>query len=114
VLTENSRTLEAARILTLGDFKSLGRLMFQSHESLRRDFEVTIPQLDLLVESAAKLDYVAGSRMTGGGFGGCTISLVHRICIEDFRTVLSRQYGEVFGVQPLFMEAVPSMGAREF
>lgn len=76
VVTENTRTLRAASALVSGDFRGAGACMNQSHESLRDDFEVSLPELDALVESARAFPGVFGSRMTGAGFGGCTVTLV--------------------------------------
>jgi len=113
VITENARTLETARALSAGDIRRVGLLMFESHESLRRDFEVTSPELDLLVDAARKLQYVAGSRMTGGGFGGCTITLVSRNSVSDFCEAMRLCYYESFNARPKFMVAEPSNGAHE-
>ena len=78
VVTEIARTVEAAEAIGRGDWPTVGRLMLASHASLRDDYQVSCEELDLLVELAAECDGVIGSRMTGGGFGGCTISLVRR------------------------------------
>jgi galactokinase len=113
VITENARTLETAQALSAGDLRRVGILMFESHESLRRDFDVTSPELDLLVDAARTLPYVAGSRMTGGGFGGCTITLVSRNSVSDFCEAIRLRYYETFDGRPKFMVAAPSDGAHE-
>jgi galactokinase len=85
VITENARAVAAASALGHADLRAFGRLMDQSHRSLRDDYEVSCAELDGLVESAAGLPGVYGSRMTGGGFGGCTVSLVQEEYVEAFR-----------------------------
>ena len=82
---ENQRTIEAVKALKDGDLEHFGKLMRQSHESLRDDYDVTGVELDTLAEEAWKVPGVIGSRMTGGGFGGCTVSIVKDEAIEDFK-----------------------------
>jgi galactokinase len=113
VISENERTLAATKALSMGDYFAFGCLMFQSHESLRVDYEVTSPELDLLVDTAQACEGVLGSRMTGGGFGGCTITLVQRDAIEDFMDVSREAYRSKFGSDPEFIVPRPSDGARE-
>lgn len=92
VITENARTLAAAEALTVGDLDEMGRLMFLAHASIRDDFGVSCAELDLLVEIAQSIKGVIGARMTGGGFGGCTVNLVSRETLEEFRERISREY----------------------
>src|SRR5262249_7014254 len=82
VVTENARTLEAAEFLKEHKFSEAGRLMFGSHRSLRDDYEVSSVELDALVEIAENVDGVYGARMTGGGFGGCTVNLIRRVAFD--------------------------------
>lgn len=77
-VTEDQRTLSAIEALAAGDFERLGKLMTESHISLRDDYEVSCKELDFLVDSALEVEGVYGSRMTGGGFGGCTVTLVEK------------------------------------
>ena len=84
VITENQRTIEAYEALQKGDLLKFGRLMNESHESLRDHYEVTGKELDTLVETAWKQTGVIGARMTGAGFGGCTIHLVQKDCVSSF------------------------------
>jgi galactokinase len=84
VMDENGRVLEACRLLGLGDLAGFGALMHASHVSLRDDFEVSHPTLDRLVDLAMETEGVLGSRLTGAGFGGCTVSLMHRSAVPDF------------------------------
>jgi galactokinase len=82
-VTENTRTKECKISLKLGVWENVGKLMNESHESLKTDFEVSCEEIDLLVETAQKMDGVFGSRITGGGFGGCTVTLVKRESVDD-------------------------------
>ena len=100
VVRENERTLEAARLFHSGDLASVGRLMHASHESLRDLYEVSCSELDTMVESAEGLAGYIGGRMTGGGFGGCTINLVRRGDAESFAQAVAKRYRERTGVQP--------------
>ncbi len=84
VVSENHRVLEACERLAVGDLQAFGRLMKASHLSLRSDFEVSHPALDRLVEEALQVDGVLGSRLTGAGFGGCTVNLVAETALSDF------------------------------
>jgi len=92
VVTENGRVLDAAAALEQQDAHRLGGLMYESHRSLRDDFEVSCAELDLLVDLASRCDGVYGSRMTGGGFGGCTVSLVKKDAMENFLDFVSKAY----------------------
>jgi galactokinase len=88
VVSENNRVLEACERLAIGDLPAFGRLMKASHLSLRNDFEVSHPALDRLVEEAHQVDGVLGSRLTGAGFGGCTVNLVTETALPDFERQL--------------------------
>jgi len=92
VITEIQRTREAAGALERADLARLGRLMQESHESLRTDYEVSIPELDALVEVTRPIDGVIGSRLSGAGFGGCTISLVEERAVPHFLERVPREY----------------------
>jgi galactokinase len=92
VITENARVTEAADALKRGDLSRFGELMYQSHESLDRDYEVTSTELNLMVELARGLNGVYGARMTGGGFGGCTVNLVDTQEVPEFQAQILSQY----------------------
>jgi galactokinase len=113
VVTENERTLAAAEALSHHEMDAMGRLMFESHESLKRDYEVSCRELDLMVEIAAGVKGVCGARMTGGGFGGSTVNLLERGGLEEFRAVVSRRYTEATGIEPAVYAVEASDGARE-
>ncbi len=93
VVSENARVLAAADALRGGDLAGLGDLMYESHRSLRDDFEVSVPELDLLVDLAREVDGVLGARLTGAGFGGCTVNLVRLDALDAFRTRVLEEYG---------------------
>jgi galactokinase len=99
VLAENRRVLDAAAALKAGSLEDFGSLMIESHRSLRDDFEVSCPELDLLVKIANVTDGVLGSRMTGAGFGGCTVSIVHKDSVEALTRRLA-DYTERFDLEP--------------
>lgn len=113
VVTEDARTLAAADALRRGDLQEVGRLMRLSHESLRDDYEVSCPELDVLAETAWGVEGVLGSRMTGGGFGGSTVSLVRRERLSEFRRALEAPYEARFGHPPTLLVSEPGGGAEE-
>ena len=92
MITENARVLESAAALKAGDLERFGRLMNASHDSLRDDYEVSGPELDLLVQIARGVPGVLGSRLTGAGFGGCTVSLVRPEAVEALRAEVLARY----------------------
>ncbi|MCD8108678.1 MAG: galactokinase [Clostridiales bacterium] len=94
---ENQRTLKAVEVLQKGDLEEFGRLMNASHVSLRDDYEVTGIELDTLVETAWEQDGVIGSRMTGAGFGGCTVSIVKEECVDAFIENVGKVYLDKIG-----------------
>ena len=97
---ENIRTIDAIESLKKGDINTFGKLMIDSHTSLRDDYEVSCEEIDILVEEALKIDGVIGSRITGGGFGGCTVSIVLNDSIEEFKDKVSSAYTEKTGIVP--------------
>jgi galactokinase len=113
VITENARTLAAARALRANDAAEVGRLMYLSHRSLRDDFEVSCAELDVLVEAASGVEGVWGARMTGGGFGGCTVNLVRREALDNFQNTVARRYHQATQREPAFYVSEPRGGAHE-
>lgn len=110
---ENVRTLEAKKALEMGDLKRFGELMNDSHRSLRDDYEVTGIELDTLVELAWSQEGVIGSRMTGAGFGGCTVSIVKDEFVPNFEERVGKGYQKRVGLTASFYHVVPSDGARK-
>ena len=99
---ENRRTIEAVAALQRGDIEEFGRLMNASHVSLRDDYETSCPEADILTEEAWKIPGVLGSRITGGGFGGCTVSIVKDEAVDTFVETLDRVYREKVGYPATF------------
>ena len=112
VVTEDVRTLKATEAMKNGNFQLLGELMYASHESLTTDYEVSCPELDFLVDFSKDKNYVLGSRMMGGGFGGCTISLVEKSKIKVFIAAAEVAYREKFGKDLTPMEVTIEDGAK--
>jgi galactokinase len=113
VVSENARTLAAARALSGDDLAELGRLMVASHDSLRSDYEVSCAELDLCVEAATAVRGVYGARMTGGGFGGCTVNLVRSDAVDELAETLVRRFQERFQKRPYVCAVRASEGMKE-
>jgi galactokinase len=113
VVTENARVLAAAEALENGELARFGHLMAKSHASLRDDYEVSSRDLDLMVELASKVEGVYGARMTGGGFGGCTINLVDVEHVDKFTGVVAAGYEQATGLKPEIYVCEASNGAEE-
>ena len=113
VVTENARVLAAAEALKSGNLRLFGDLMLESHRSLQFDYEVSSPELDLMVNLAQSCPGVLGARMTGGGFGGCTVNLVRAEDTENFSDTIKRQYQAASGLQAEVYICMPGDGASE-
>ena len=100
VITENERTQRAVALLKNGDLPGFGQLMVASHESLRDDYEVSGDELDLLVEIALNVPGVIGARMTGAGFGGCTVTIVERDAVPALTEAINKRYPRTTGLTP--------------
>lgn len=100
VVSENERVIEGVAALQAGDVSTFGQLMYASHASLRDDYQVSVPQLDALVEAARSIGGVLGSRMTGAGFGGCTVSIVQTGAVEEFLQEVPKRYERETGLTP--------------
>jgi galactokinase len=115
VIGEIGRTTEAAEGISAGDWARVGELMYLSHASLRDDYEVSCEELDLLVELARRhgdSGAVIGSRMTGGGFGGCTVSLVRKDRLAPLATAIRDDYYKETGIMPTLFTTRPAQGAQ--
>lgn len=114
VLTENARTVEAADALEKGDLQRMGVLMAESHASMRDDFEITVPQIDTLVEIVkATIGERGGVRMTGGGFGGCIVALVPESLVPEVKQAVADQYEAATGIKETFYVCKASQGAGQ-
>jgi galactokinase len=113
IITENTRTVAAADALEAGDLKALGRLMYEAHASYRDDFEASCKEADILVELAAKEPGCIGARLTGGGFGGCTVNLVEQDHATAFIANLHRGYQEATGIEADIYRCHASAGAHQ-
>ena len=111
VVTENQRVLDAVEALKHNDLSRLGELMGQSHDSMRDDFEITVPQIDYLVELAQLvIGKNGGARMTGGGFGGCIVALAPHDKVEAVRKIIEDNYQKQTGLTPSFYVCTASQG----
>jgi UDPglucose--hexose-1-phosphate uridylyltransferase len=112
VIAEDGRVLESTAALRAGDLARFGQLMDASHASLRDDYEVSCPEVDLLVDLARRSPGVLGARITGGGFGGCTVNLVRRDAVEAFRAEVLGEYQRSTGIVPRLFVSRAASGAR--
>jgi len=111
VVTENQRVLAAMEALKTANWSTLGQLLFESHQSLRDDYQVSCEELDVLVELAQAQDAVFGARMTGGGFGGCVVALVDREALLSVATSICQGYAQRVGLSPRCYRVNPASGA---
>ncbi len=111
---ENQRVKDAVEALRAGNLNKLGQLLNESHESLKEDYEVTGIELDTLAEAAQKQQGCIGARMTGAGFGGCGIALVHKDCIEQFVENVQAEYTKVVGYEAGFFACESGDGVAHF
>lgn len=114
IITENARALAMAEAVASGCWSQAGKLMYESHVSMRCDFGISCPELDLLVELArarGEPGGVFGSRMTGGGFGGCTVSLVKTAAVDEISKAIGDEYASRTGIEPVMYVSRPAGGA---
>ncbi|MGM1056581.1 MAG: galactokinase [Bacteroidota bacterium] len=110
ILQENERVLKAAEAMKKGDLEKLGELMYQSHYGLKDLYEVSCKELDFLVKFSEDKDFIYGSRMMGGGFGGCTINIIEESHIADFSAEVKIAYQKEFNITPEMITVVPGKG----
>jgi galactokinase len=113
VITENARTVAAADAFEAGDLRTVGRLMYAAHASYRDDFEGSCPEADVLVELASKHESCIGARLTGGGFGGCTVNLVRTEAAKSFSETLRQEYKKATGIEADIYLCRASAGVHE-
>jgi galactokinase len=115
VISENARTVQAAQAIQAADWAKVGELMYASHASLHEDYEVSCPELDTVVEIAQEIGAaggIIGCRMTGGGFGGCAVSLVKTDAVQRTTRALDGAYEKKTGQQVNIFSSRPAAGAR--
>jgi galactokinase len=110
IVEENQRHADTCEALRLGDVKKIGALLYQTHLGLKNDYEVSCAELDFLVDTAMNITGVAGSRLMGGGFGGCSINLIKKEEAENFKLLISKKYQEKFNITPAIIEVQISNG----
>jgi galactokinase len=113
VVTEDDRVERFVAASAKGDLLLMGKLLVESHRSLQDDYEVSCAELDFLVDTALQVDGVYGSRMTGGGFGGCTVTMLRPEVLDRFSNEVAEAYQRQFGVSPRIYRCNPSAGAGE-
>jgi len=104
VIEENTRVIEASNALKEGNIKRVGELMYASHDGLSKKYDVSCAELDFLVNETKHLDYLIGSRMMGGGFGGCTINIIEKAKARIFKEKISSSFEAQFGISPKFYD----------
>lgn len=112
-VTEEARVKSAVEILKKGDIAGFGKLLVEANKSIRDDYEATGKELDTVFDIAVEIDGVMGSRMTGGGFGGCNISIVHKDSVENFMNTVKQKYNDIIGYEPSFYLSKAGEGAGE-
>lgn len=110
ILEENQRVLKAAEAIKSGDLKQFGNLMYQSHEGMKTQYEISCPEIDFLVDFSLGFEYIIGSRMMGGGFGGCTINLIKEENVEGYSELISEAYYKKFGIKLDAFAVLPDQG----
>lgn len=111
IISDTQRVVDLAAAARANDLSEMGRLFVASHRSMQYDYEISCEEIDFLVDTAIKIQGVYGSRMTGGGFGGCTVNLVSPEAVEGFRTQLSAAYQQRYQKTPAFYNCLPAEGA---
>jgi galactokinase len=113
VITENARVKLFVTAARRGDLERMGELFLESHISMQHDYEISCEEIDFLVQDAIGIEGVYGARMTGGGFGGCTVNLVRADAVGRFREQIVAGYIDRYGIHPDVFQCVPSAGAGE-
>jgi galactokinase len=111
IVSENARVQFFVNAAERADLDRMGQLFYESHVSMQHDYEITCEEIDFLVQSAKGIDGVYGARMTGGGFGGCTVNLVRPDAVDRFSEQIRTRYEERYQITPTIIPCVPSSGA---
>jgi galactokinase len=113
IVSENMRVGLFVGAAERNDLERMGELFFESHRSMQHDYEISCDEVDFLVGAAAGIPGCYGARMTGGGFGGCTVNLIAPEAVEHFRSAIGARYRERFRIDPAIFRCVPAEGASE-
>ena len=113
VISDTQRVVDFAAAAKNGDLSEMGKLFVASHRSMQYDYEISCEEIDFLVDAALNIPGVYGARMTGGGFGGCTVNLVEPGAVSRFREQLSSEYQARYQLQPVFYDCEPAAGAGQ-
>jgi galactokinase len=113
IISENLRVELFVNAAAKGNLERMGELFNESHRSMQHDYEITCDEVDFLVDAAVGIPGCFGARMTGGGFGGCTVNLVEPEHVQQFTESITARYRERFGIQPEIIRCVPAEGAAE-
>jgi galactokinase len=113
IVSENQRVALFVAAAGRGDLSRMGELFNQSHRSMQHDYEITCEEIDFLVDTATGIPGCYGARMTGGGFGGCTVNLIEPGTMERFGAEIAARYRERFQLDPAIFRCVPAQGASE-
>ena len=113
VISENKRVELFVGAAERGDVERMGELFVESHRSMQHDYEITCDEVDFLVDTAIGITGCHGARMTGGGFGGCTVNLIQPEAKQRFIEEVTARYNERFGINPAVFRCIPSEGAAE-
>jgi galactokinase len=111
VISDSQRVLDLGEAARRGNLQEMGRLFIASHRSMQHDYEITCEEIDFLVDTAIQMPGVYGARMTGGGFGGCTVNLVAPEAVEQFESAIKEAYQKRFGITPVFYSCDAAAGA---
>ncbi len=112
VISENYRVQTGVQALRMENYSAFGQLMIESHQSLKDDYEVSCAELDLLVDLSLKQEGVLGARMTGAGFGGCTVNLIEKNYLDAFKKNIKNEYKKITGINPDIYVTPPAEGAK--
>ena len=113
IITENARVGRFVEASRAGDAAEMGRLFIASHASMQDDYEISCSEIDFLADEACRLPGCYGARMTGGGFGGCTVNLVQQAAGDSFEIAIATAYSKAFKIHPHIYRCRPGTGAGE-
>jgi galactokinase len=113
IVSENQRVLDFVQASRASDLKRMGQLFIESHQSMRDDYEISCEEIDFLVDAASHIPNCYGARMTGGGFGGCTVNLVAPESVTSFTDSIRQAYQKTYQIDPQVIPCIPAPGASK-